>query len=212
MKLLSQLSFEDTMNIVKKYIWIALFIITVLPGCASISLQGKGKTSDNFRYFDSMIEQITEEFSIVSSNNFSPDKRLLITTFVDLNNLKKSSAFGRLLAERLITSLSNLGFKVLEIRGGPNLFIIENEGEMVLTRKNEQIPPEINANAIIYGTYLVSEKEILVTARLALAYNFQVIKSWSGSIPRSLCMDNLLGDRLFDVDVYERIPMREAYK
>ncbi|MGA1823039.1 MAG: FlgO family outer membrane protein [bacterium] len=198
------------MDLFKNYILILLLIIASLPGCLSLSIRGNRKISNDFVYFDTMIEQITEEFSMVSSNNFSPDNRLLITTFVDLNNLEKSSSFGRFCAERLMTSLSNLGFKVIEIRGGPNLFIVEKEGEMVLTRKNDQIPTRINAKSIIYGTYLVSEHEISVTARLAIANNFQIVKSWSGKIPRSSCMDNLLGDRLFDVDVYERIPMREA--
>lgn len=164
---------------------------------------------DDSMYFDNLIAEITEELSIISPEEFSPGQKLFIATFVDLNNLQKTSAFGRLLSERLMTSMGNLGFYIIEPRKGPNIYIIEKKGEMILTRDKEKIPDKIQAGAIIYGTYVVLEQEVLVTARMARASDFMILKSWNGKIPRVSFVENLLGDQLLGVDVYERMPRTE---
>ena len=95
-----------------------------------------------------------------------------------------------------MTSMGNLGFSIIEPRKGPNIYIIEKKGEMILTRDKEKIPDKIQVGAIIYGTYVVSEQEVLVTARMARASDFMILKSWSGKIPRVPFVENLLGNLL----------------
>ena len=139
-----------------------------------------------------------------------PGPRLLITTFVELNDLKKTSAFGRLISERLMTLLCDLGFPVIEIRRGHSIFIIEKEGEMVLTRNTGEIPDTIQAGAVIYGTYLASEHEVLVTARIARSNDFRILKSWNGRILKTPFIADLLrrDDQQpeADTEVYEHLP------
>ncbi|MEW5802180.1 MAG: FlgO family outer membrane protein [bacterium] len=156
--------------------------------------RGNSQTVDGSELLDTLIQEMSSELSTVPMEG-SPGKKVLITTFVELNNLKKTSAFGRILSERLMTALSDLGFPVIEIRRGHSIYIIEREGEMVLTRNTGKIPDTIHTDAVIYGTYLASEREVLITARIARASDFRILKSWNGKIPRtSFIGDLLMGD------------------
>lgn len=165
--------------------------------------------SSDSQALERVIQGLAKDLAMVSPKEFSPGKKLLITSLVDLNDFKKTSAFGRLFSERLMTSLSNLGFEVLEIRRGSKLYVLEQQGEMILTRDSREIPATVQAGAVLYGTYLASEQEVLVTARIARASDFGILRSWDGQIKRSPYIDELLEDRLLSVEVYERIPQKE---
>lgn len=189
------------------------FALFILPGCPSFpSIQTRMQPLPNAHgsvLLDKLVYDITSELSSVSPEEFSPGRRLLITTFVDLNDLRKTSAFGRILAERLMTSMSELGFTVIDIRRGKSIYIIENKGEMVLTRDVGEIPDTIHAEAVIYGTYLVSEQEVLVTARIARFSDFRILKSWNGKISRTAFICDLLEDdnrQHEEMEVYEHLP------
>ena len=196
--------------IIKYTHMVLFFFLLSLFSCISLNnLKLKNSNNDNDNdTLSNLIKTITNELSSVSTLEFSNGEKLLITSFVDLNNLKKSSSFGRLLSERLMTSMGNRGYNIIELRSGANLFIIEKEGEMVLTRNNHEISDKIYGGAIIYGTYLVSKQNVFVTARIARASDFLILKSWSGEIMKTPFIESLLDDRLFEVDVYERIPKK----
>ena len=182
-------------------------VLFCLISCTSINLKKNGALDTD--PFNNLIKEITNELSSVSAQNFSDGRQLLITSFVDLNNLKKSSAFGRLISERLMTSMGNRGYNIIELRSGSNIFIIEKQGEMILTRNNNEIPDKIYGGAIVYGTYLVLEQKIFVTARIARASDFSILRSWSGEIIKTPFIENLLQNSIFEVDVYERMPKSE---
>ncbi|MEW6380897.1 MAG: FlgO family outer membrane protein [bacterium] len=199
-------------------------VLFLLPGCSSLpttipTMARPFPDAHGSALLDTLVHDITSELSTVSPEEFSPDKRLLIATFVDLNDLRKTSAFGRLLSERLMTSMGDLGFTVIEIRRGGSVYVIDNEGEMVLTRNVREIPDTIHAGAVIYGTYLVSEREVLVTARIARSSDFRILKSWNGRVSRTAFIAGLLeddnrqpdgtdgpGEIDDEIEVYEHLP------
>ncbi len=91
---------------------------------------------------------------------------IVVTTFVDLNNLAESSVFGRILAERVLNELHKAGFTVSEIRKGRDIFIREELGELILTRDAKEALSRLNARAILAGTYVVTVHGVAVNARL----------------------------------------------
>ncbi|HEB71968.1 MAG TPA: hypothetical protein ENI77_05050 [Nitrospirae bacterium] len=91
---------------------------------------------------------------------------VVVTTFVDLNNLNKSSIFGRVLAEEVLNELHQAGFTVSEIRKGKDIFIRQELGELILSRNAREVLGKSSARAILAGTYVATEKSIIINARL----------------------------------------------
>ncbi len=101
------------------------------------------------------------------SNHIHPDKKtVIVTSFVDLNQLNSTSDFGRLLGENMISNLHMEGFRVKEYRG-QNAVSINADGEFNLTRDIKKLPSTIEADYILIGTYSnINETTLSINARI----------------------------------------------
>jgi len=115
-------------------------------------------------------------------------KPVLITTFVRLDNLKKTSEFGRVLSESLINELSNRGFNVIEFRGQVGVSINE-QGEYFITRDTNKLKDTIENTYVVVGTYSRQYKNIMLNARVIDNISGQII-----STSRSTFAHNLRDD------------------
>lgn len=135
-------------------------------------------------------------------------ERLIMTTFVNLDELYKTSRFGRTLTEALSTRLFGNGFGVMEIRKSAELLIKGESGEMVLTRDAELIARQHEADAIVAGTYSLTPNSVIVNVRLLAAGSQEVLSVAGIEIQRSHNINYLLSDSdgLADAELstYER--------
>ena len=120
---------------------------------------------------------------ILRHRNYDRDSVILSATFVDINDLSRSTPFGRILSEHISSRLSQHGYQVKELKLRQNsIFIKKGEGEFVLSREIADISNENDANAILAGTYAVSKYSIFVSVRvirsedsiLIASYDFQI--------------------------------------
>jgi TolB-like protein len=113
-----------------------------------------------------------------------PARKMLVATLVDLNQLDRSSPFGRLVAEQLASRLVQLGVGVSELKLHGSLFMREREGEMVLAREVRDIGLAQNAETVLVGTYVDGGSKVYVTLKIVrvadgivvAAHNFAVEK------------------------------------
>lgn len=117
---------------------------------------------------------------------------VIVTTFVDLNDLGKTSVFGRMMAERLIDELSKQGFKVLEVRRAQDLFMKKDVGEMILTRDVAELAGSTNARSVLAGTYVATEQSVIINARLIDTKSPQVISTVSFEVAMTQEIQGLL--------------------
>lgn len=91
---------------------------------------------------------------------------ILVTSFVDLNQLNSTNDFGRQLSENMISSLHNKGFRVKEYRG-QSAISVNSSGEFHLTRDIKKLRDEIEANYILIGTYsFINDNTLTVNSRI----------------------------------------------
>lgn len=90
---------------------------------------------------------------------------LVVTTFVDVNSLSTSSAFGRYITEQLIFELHNFNYRVFEMRQAEKIEIIHEKGEFYLTRAAGKLLNKYRSDAVIVGSYSVLDGEVTVHAR-----------------------------------------------
>lgn len=117
---------------------------------------------------------------------------IIVTTFVNLNNLNKSSVFGRALAEKLLTELHQAGFTVSEIRKGKDVFLREELGELILTRDAKETMGKTHARAVLAGTYVATADSVIVNARLIDLQTPLILSSCSYTLKMTKEFEKLL--------------------
>jgi len=119
---------------------------------------------------------------------------IAVTSFVDLNNLTRTSSFGRYLAEQLMTEFQQEGFRVIDLRKSNSITIQEKKGEYGLSRDTDEISPAVRARAMITGTYTLSGDHILVNAKVLDSRTAILLSSATMVFPRTKEADLLLAD------------------
>ncbi|MBI5179574.1 MAG: hypothetical protein HZA04_10000 [Nitrospinae bacterium] len=117
---------------------------------------------------------------------------IIVSTFVDLNDLAKTSVFGRMIAEKLIDDLSRQGFHVIEVRRAQDLLIKKDVGELILTREAAEMVDGANARAVLAGTYVATQKSVIINARLIDVRSPQVLSTVSFEVAMTEEIENLI--------------------
>ncbi|MBT3379114.1 MAG: hypothetical protein HN742_13195 [Lentisphaerae bacterium] len=113
-----------------------------------------------------------------------PDEPILVSSFVDIDDLTQSSTFGRIVAEQVASNLAQQGYKVVEMKlRQEGIFIKERAGEFLLSRELQAISASHEASAVLVGTYAVAEDMVFVTCRLVLVEDSSVIAAHDFSVP-----------------------------
>ena len=102
---------------------------------------------------------------------------LVVTTFVQLDDFTKSSRFGMLMAEQLLSRLAGRGFLLRETRM-KDIFYQSSNGEFVLSREFSKVAQELDAKLVLLGTYLEARDHVLVNTRLVDFQKQAVIASY----------------------------------
>jgi TolB-like protein len=102
---------------------------------------------------------------MMRNNKMVTRKPVLITSFVRLDNFKKTTEFGRIVSESLINEMSNRGFNIIEYRGQLAVSINE-KGEYFISRDPYKIKDEIPNTYVVVGTYSRQYGKIILNARV----------------------------------------------
>ncbi|MDC0932751.1 FlgO family outer membrane protein [Arcobacteraceae bacterium] len=123
------------------------------------------------------IISIAEQLFDSKSNKKNPS-RVILTSFVDLNDLENTSTFGRLVSESMFNELHIRKFLVTDFRGKENVSV-NKDGEFHITRDVEKLKDIVDAvEYILVGTYVKFEnKSLLINARILDSISGNVFSS-----------------------------------
>ncbi|RXJ85654.1 FlgO family outer membrane protein [Arcobacter sp. CECT 8985] len=119
---------------------------------------------------DSLATQMMRNTKVSSS------RPVLFTSFVRLDDLKKTTEFGRVISESLINELSNRGFNVIEFRGQLNVSIDKN-GEYFISRDISKLKDKIPNTYVVVGTYSRQFGKVVLNARVIDNISGRIISS-----------------------------------
>ena len=129
------------------------------------------------------VSHATAEKMISQSAGRLEPGNLLVASFADINDLEKSSTFGRTVAQQIASVFSKKGYKIVEMRLRNTVYIATTEGEFLLSRELSKIGDEHDAEAVIVGTYAVGSKKVYVTAKLIRAKDSIVLAAEDFVLP-----------------------------
>lgn len=113
---------------------------------------------------------------MMQNQKMSTNKPVLITSFVRLDNFKKTTEFGRIVSESLINEMSNRGFNIIEYRGQMAVSINER-GEYFITRNPHKLKEKIPNTYVVVGTYSRQYGSVMLNARVMDNITGKIISS-----------------------------------
>ena len=116
---------------------------------------------------------------------FNPDRAVLYSTTVNLNNYQKTTNFGRLHAELFSAALvqhwqNDLIKMTLRQSTTP---IIPQQGEFLLSREVQELAVDYNAGAVLISTYSVAPDKVYLNLQIINVDYNTVVAAMSYSIP-----------------------------
>ena len=122
------------------------------PDINGYSYQKTNKTTDLVAVSYGIVDNLEKNLKVP----ISPDDKIIVASFVDINNLTSSSPFGRIMAEQVGSRLAQKGYKVIEMKlRQSSVFVEEGKGEFLLSRDLKDISLNHKASAVVVGTYAV---------------------------------------------------------
>lgn len=143
-----------------------LFLLMIITGCSSLSgvfsMFSEEKTpllQSAYRAADALHSQLL--------GTDVADYPMFAASFVNSENLERTSNVGRLLSEQVASRLSQLGYtmKEIQLREG-ELAVRPREGVFALSREASKITSDMEALTILVGTYTIIERQIYVNVRV----------------------------------------------
>ncbi len=132
--------------------------------------------------------------TIVRQAEVDTDAQVIVATFVNLDNLYRTSGLGRLLQETTIGALRQAGLSVIDPRKTPSILVRQRFGEYGLSRDLEEIPYVHLADAVLVGTYRQAAGQLFISARLLDNTDNRVLGSAETVLPVSALIKDLLAD------------------
>ena len=102
---------------------------------------------------------------------------MVVTSFVQLDDFSRTSRFGMLLAEQLLSRLAGRGFVLRETRM-KDIFYQGPDGEFVLSREFAKVAQDLDAKLVLLGTYLEARDHVLINTRLVDFQKRAVVASY----------------------------------
>ncbi len=176
----------------KKLFSYILVLVTALAlvGCSQPQLHPKIINDFSYQryYKDSNLVDVSYIIVDKLENNLktpiSPDDTIIVASFVDLNNLKTSSTFGRIMAEQVGSRFAQKGYKIIEMKlRQKSVYIEEGKGEFLLSRNLKEIGLAHNASAVVVGTYGRSRDRIYISTRIVNPSDSVVLSSCDHAMP-----------------------------
>ena len=140
--------------------------------------QPYAKTDNIYQNLNGAIVSIGDQ--LFTSNIFGEKEptSIILTSFVNLNELERTSTFGRVLSESMFNELHIRHFKVTDFRGQDAVSVNAN-GEFHITRDVDKLKDHISATEyIVVGTYVKFENDsVLLNARILDSENGAIIST-----------------------------------
>lgn len=165
---------------IKKVNLLLISLLILLSGCAEFNgtpLEGVLGGDHDIIHLAYTIADDLEENAYPPLIPRHPEQPVLLTTFVNNNDLQQTSHFSRILQENITSRFVQHGYTVREIKMRKNLQVRQREGETILSRDLKEIRSSQSAQAIAVGTYSITNRTLYISARLINPENANILSS-----------------------------------
>ena len=164
------------------------FITLTLTSC---TISQYKNPLDGANDFDSLVSKLVNESGEKIKNVVSENQVVLVSDFVNIDNLKNRSQLGFLLSNMLKDKLVSSNIIVKEIEFGKEFRLGDNGFNVLIRDRNKILSNTINqTNYAVVGTYAISSKSLNVFIKLIDINNGNILAS---SHERTAIDEEILG-------------------
>jgi TolB-like protein len=171
-----------------------LVLSAMLSACANqtnyIMATANQFTSTNYAAADQLLTAL--------KGKISTTQPVIVATIVDINHLEQSSTLGRLISEQVSSRFSQAGVQVIEMKFRENVFMKQDQGELMLTRDVKSIANEHDAQAVLVGTYAESRNFVYVTLKVVQPQTDLVLAVDNYTLPKDSEVTTMLHNHAQD--------------
>lgn len=127
-----------------------------------------------------------------SVGKLDPALPIISVSFSSVDDLERSSSFGRIASQQVASTFVNSGFTVNEVLFRDSLYVKDGSGEFMLSRNLSKITAAHSVQAVIVGTYAVGQDEIYVSSKVIDARTRMILASNDYTMPLDANLKKLL--------------------
>lgn len=163
-----------------KKITTLLVCLLALSGCAS--REPRYEDSQNSIFIKTNYDAVDKLFA-TATVPIDRNTPMLVSTLVSIDDLNRSSRFGRLISEQISSRITQLGFNVTELKLRNSVAIKEDAGELLLSRDVRELSKSHNAQAVLVGNYAVSANQIYMTLKIVTVADNRAVAAFNYMLP-----------------------------
>lgn len=112
----------------------------------------------NYRAAEALLAQL--------QGRLSAGQPLIVATLVNIDALERSSTLGRLSSEHVAARFTQAGHRVVEMKFRNSVYVLRDQGELMLSRDIREIASSHDAQAVIVGTYGESSNYVFINLKV----------------------------------------------
>lgn len=156
-----------------------LAAVTLLGGCATQRYQEDPKDVD-------LIEvsyKATTALLTQTKKPLQPNSMVLVSTFVNVDELAQTESFGRILSSQIASAFNNAGYRIRPIELPTEIFVKEDRGLLKLSDETRRVLKATDASALVVGVFAPGKRTAYVSLRMVDVESETVIATTDFSVP-----------------------------
>ncbi|KKJ75654.1 hypothetical protein WH95_16970 [Kiloniella litopenaei] len=176
-------------------LFLSAALVIGLAGCSPESLNIYSEPVESPKTTVELLPEVyraADTLVMTSNQVLDQNASVLVSSIVDIDALETSSTFGRTVSEQLSGRIAQLGYSVSEVKMRDSLAVRPRQGELMLSRDLAFLAGRQNAQAVLTGTYSVSEHSVFVNLRLLRAGDGRILSATDFRIEKDADIASML--------------------
>ncbi|HDL89831.1 MAG TPA: hypothetical protein ENG14_02890 [Thermodesulforhabdus norvegica] len=167
----------------KLMIFTVVLLIPLLSACV------RGGYNNNALYPAKDVDLIEVSYQsaktlLSQSNKPLPKGSLIVvSTLVNVDDLKQTSAFGRIVSNQIGSAFNNSGYSIRGMELPTANFVVSESGFLHLTDETKKTLRDNNVSALLAGVFAAGRRSAYVSLRLVDVTNMHIISSTDFMVP-----------------------------
>ncbi len=163
----------------KSTIFTSILLISALSGCYRSQYYQTPTDAD-------LIEVSHDAADTLQSNllkTIPKHSLIIVSTLLNVNDLKKTSSFGRIISDQIASAFHDLGYRIIGMEMPIDLFVMQEDGGLHLSDETKKMLKKYGAAAIVGGVYAQGSQTAYVSLRVIDTNSKNIISSTDLSVP-----------------------------